>query len=143
MSETPVSKPRRVRLTAFRRGVLFGVLSPFVAMLALHWVVGPPLRFNVQVISVGHDVSTHGGVKVAISSEYGRPITQTCNGPCDDLWVNTVSGDDTYSVKVLDAAGRCVACGGAGYVTNGFLTRITVAGESRLQIVENSAASGY
>jgi hypothetical protein len=131
-SDAPKARP--LGLTAFHWGVIVGALLPFVFALGWHWLTGPSLGFNVRVVSRGEDVSAHGGAKVVISDEHAVLTTQTCNGPCDDLWVNTVSGDNAYSVHVFDTDGRCVTCRPGAYVTNGLVSRFTVSGDEKLSV---------
>lgn len=88
---------------------------------------------SVRFASTGADVSAHGGKSVEVRS--GREtLWQTCNSVCDDLKFAVHGSDDSYRVRVLDAEGREVARGGAGYVTNGMTTSLTVAGREKLEI---------
>jgi hypothetical protein len=54
--------------------------------------------------------------------------------------VNLTTGDDSVLVSVLDAAGKSVAYGGPGYVTNGYgadTDRTTIAGRAPLTITNS------
>ncbi|HKP77813.1 MAG TPA: hypothetical protein VJU34_01670, partial [Phenylobacterium sp.] len=91
---------------------------------------------NVEVISKGADVDRYGGRNMTVSNgNAGVFFKSTCKGGCDDLWYRHRSvGEESYTVRVLDASGGCVACGTAGYVTGGpfdGLYRWTFAGDVR------------
>jgi hypothetical protein len=130
------------RLTAFRLGLLAGVLTPFAIWLVAHLAVASwlpaerPPRFNVLALANGADVSRHGGVRVVVSNEHAT-LTQTCSGPCDDLRYEADSGDNVYRLSAYDAAGRCIACDEGQYVSGGYgagLTRFTLSGAERLTV---------
>ena len=143
MSATDEQPRRQLRLGAFGWGLVAGATGPFLIPVILFsalklWI--PDLRrpeFNVDVVSVGADVSRHGGSRVVVANERGAVI-QTCNDQCDDLRLRESSGDNSYWVRVFDKDGACVACTATGvYVTNGYgapITRFDVAGAGVLQV---------
>lgn len=142
MSE--VKQRRRLpRLTAFRAGVIAGVLSPFVAVLTFSGLIRlllpaeTPPKFNVRVEAVGQDVSRGGAKVIVVNYDHGA-LTQTCIDGCDDLRVDEDSGGDNfYRVNLLDSAGRCVVCDVGQYVTGGYgadITRWRVSGPERLMV---------
>ena len=141
--EEPQSGRRR-RLTAFRWGVIVGAVSPIAVWLGghafFHSLGADKPRFNVQIVSVGEDVSRAGGAQVVIGPEHGR-LAQTCSGTCDDLWVNLSTGDDSVLVSVLDGSGKRLAYGGPGYVTTSDYgagtARTTIAGRAPLTITDS------
>lgn len=109
-----------------------GVVLGAGAMVA--WAHSGP--DSVSFASNGSDLSAHAAHRMELRSERAL-LAQTCNGVCDDLSFNVDGGDDSYRVRVLDAAGREVARGGAGYVTSGVNTRLTVSGHDKLEIRVN------
>jgi len=118
----------------FRAGVAAGLVVALAGAAAVTlWPEGPTPAFNIEVVSNGADVSQHGGVKVIVANERDA-LVQTCNGPCDDLNFRTnARGDTVYRVRVLDAAGGCVACDAGQYVTSGGPeARWTVSGKDKL-----------
>lgn len=132
----------RFRFTPFRTGLIVGL---FVA-LAAPWTIGALLKamspglgpppFNVQVRSSGADVSRHGGVKVAVEDARGK-VVQSCNQVCDDFELDANGGDNSYRVRVLNAAGECVACDEGRYVSGGYgspIDRWTVSGRDALTV---------
>jgi len=133
---------RRLRPNALQWGVITGAVLPvavllgFIGLLKL-WSPDASARFNVDMSSVGADVTRHGGRRVIFANERGS-VVQFCNGECDDVRRQESSGDNSYWVRVLDAQGRCVACSSGGYVTNGMETRLRVAGMADLDIRESS-----
>lgn len=137
------SNPHFWRRRSFLWGVVAGVAFPFAAVLCASislriWAPDllPP-QFNVEVISLGRDVSRHGGYQVVIANE-GASVRQICHGVCDDLHFQSESPDNSYWVNVLDKLGDCVACGSGAYVTNGYgawVTRFSVAGTERLDVM--------
>lgn len=139
--DTPSSR-RRPRVDAFRWGLIAGVVLPMaiplglIALLKLSIPDADAPRFNVDMSSVGADVTRHGGRRVIFANEHGS-VVQSCNGECDDVRREESSGDNSYWVRVLDAQGRCVACSSGGYVTNGMETRLRVAGAAALDIRES------
>jgi hypothetical protein len=127
-------------MTAFRWGLSIGFLAA-ILLAGLLWVwMGPELyrpRFNVEVISTGADVSRQGGAKVVVRNEQGIVAEQTCRDQCDDFELRADSGDNSFSVRVLDAAGQSLAGGDEIYVTGGYgawITRWTVSGADTLQV---------
>lgn len=115
---------RLLRPTAFRLGVLAG-LGVFACLGLLIYLLffwpNPEPDFNIQVISRGADLDRHGARNVTVGNDSaGLFFRSTCKEGCDDLWYRTRSSDEeTYTAQVLDAAGACIACGTAGYVTRG------------------------
>jgi hypothetical protein len=133
--EAPEQRIGKRRLPGpFRWGLVAGMIVPVVWM----WHIQHRDRDNVQVTANGSDVSRHGGVRVVIRDEHGA-VTQACNGICDDLSLTTGSSDNLYVVRVLDAAGRCVACDQGKYVTNGFKTKLAVSGDRQLKITSTTS----
>ena len=99
------------RFTAFRTGLLAGVVGFLAAALGLHLWLAPTTSdgFNVDVLSAGADVSRAGGAALVIRSKRGT-LTQTCHGLCDDLRYQAHDDENDYEVRVLDPRGGCVAC---------------------------------
>ena len=136
---------RRFRLDALGWGLVAGAVLPIAVPLALIGLLKLSLpnveapQFNVDMSSVGADVTHNGGRRVIFANEDGR-IVQSCNGECDDVHLQESSGDNAYWVEVRDARGQCVACSAGGYVTNGYGTEVThlrVAGTDVLDIRES------
>ena len=141
----PQLSRRRFRLDALRWGIVAGAVLPIAIPLALIGLLNLSLpnveapQFNVDMSSVGADVTHNGGRRVIFANERGR-VVQSCNGECDDVRLQESSGDNVYWFEVLDAQGRCVACSYGGYVTNGYgteVTRLRVAGADVLDIRES------
>jgi len=139
MSEGEI-QPRRLRPTAFKIGLLSG-FAMFLVICGLYyvWIVRPypEPRYNVEVVSKGADVSRAGGRQLVIANNSaGALLTTTCQDACDDLWhrAKHIGDEDiAYGVQVLDAAGRCVVCGGSWYAQGVFgarwIARWTLAGD--------------
>lgn len=126
--------PRRGRWRSRIGWVLLGVMLACLGSLGID-AISSKHRKNVNVEVVGSDVSIHGGVEVRIENEGGH-IVQTCNGVCDDLILGAVSGDNIYSVNVVDVQGKCIICGKGSYVTNGLDFNWRVAGREKLAMTE-------
>ena len=126
-------------ISPFRIGVAIGFLLPFGVVWGINYAltVGPDgrvPRFDVEVSSIGSDVSRHGGVRLVIDDEHGK-VVQSCQGGCDDLRLQRQSSDNGFRVSVLDATGRCVACTQDTYVDGssfGDVSRFVVSGQDRL-----------
>lgn len=130
MSGTPQRRLGR----PFRAGAIVGVALVLIAYLGLRLLAPElwPLRYNVEVVVRGAEVSRSGGAKVLVRDARGLVAEQACREDCDDLQVQIDSGDNEFRVSVLDTAGRPVAEGPPLYVTSGTLVaRFTVAGEDR------------
>lgn len=132
----------RRRLGAFGWGALSGAAFPIAALVLMGvlrlWYPGlSSPQFNVDVSSVGSDVSRRGGTRLVVANERGL-VAQSCNGECDDLRLLEDSGDNSYWVRVFDHNGACVACTRTGvYVTTGYgasIARFDVSGRNRLQV---------
>lgn len=145
MTGGATSRPRVWwRRRSFLWGCVAGVASPFAAVLCASLAIRiwlpdllPP-QFNVDVVSLGRDVSRHGGHQVVITNDAGT-VRQICRDTCDDLHFQAESPDNSYGVNVLGKLGDCVACGPGAYVTNGYgapVTRFRVAGTKRLDVME-------
>jgi hypothetical protein len=135
-AEQSTVKPKKL-LTAFRLGLLVGLLLPWIAWKGFTASAGPEPEFNVEVVSRGADLSGHGAVQLAVRSARDEGVVQTCRGACDDLLLRERTGDNSYSVQARDASGACVACGGIGYVSGGYSTgldRAVVSGADRLVV---------
>ena len=141
----PPARRRRLSLDAFRWGLIAGAVFPVAVWLALMGLLKLSMpgieapRFNVDMSSVGRDVTRSGGRRVIFANERGS-VVQSCNGACDDVRLQESSGDNSYWVRVLDAQGRCVACSRGGYVTNGYgseVTRLRIDGTDALDIRES------
>jgi len=126
--------------TPFRWGLVVGVLLPLAAFAAVGgagrlWAPRP--AYNVDLVSIGADLTRHDGAKLIFGSAKAA-VTQICNGVCDDLRIEGNSGGDAaYQVRVLDPHGNCVACSAPQYVTNSYgapVSTWTVAGASKLQV---------
>ena len=132
--------PRRrgLRLNAFTAGLCVGALVPLLGLgigLIMLNDIRPP-RFNIDVASVGADVSRNGGQRLVVANERGA-IVQTCRGRCDDLRLQESSGDNSYWVRILDSTGTCIACTPGVYTANGYgasITRVDVSGQDHLQV---------
>jgi hypothetical protein len=136
-----VAERRRhpLRLTAFWWGVLAGVFAPLAVVGAVSgtgrlWAPAP--KFNLVVASAGADVSRHGGVEVLTKGD-GAPVSERCNGACDDvevsLHINRLQGE----VRVVDGLGQCLACSTDAYIDSGYGTsavRQTISGAETLTI---------
>jgi hypothetical protein len=133
-------KRLHVKLKAFHLGAAGGfALGVALVLLVKAWI-GPEFyspRYNVEVVSRGEDVSRHAGRTVQVASEQGLVAEQICSDACDDFEFQASSTDNVYTVRVLDAAGRCLACDPGMYVTSGYvapITRWTVAGAEALRV---------
>ena len=114
--------------------IAVGMLLGNLAICTLEEVLGryePSVRLNVD----GRDVSKHGGAKVKVLNERGL-FAQTCNGECDNILFEADSGDNVYSVSVLDSRGQCILCDDGQYVTSGLLTDWTLGGRDKLTLTE-------
>ena len=97
--------------TAFWMGLLFGLAGFLAGAWLFHLWLAPTTAqgFNVDVASLGADVSGNGGRAVVIRNKRGA-LTQTCNGACDDLHYQAQDDENDYEVRVLDTRGGCIAC---------------------------------
>ena len=109
--------------------LVVGAIAGVVGVMLLSGLSADSVRFA----SSGRDISAHGGKSLEVRSER-ETLWQTCNGVCDDLRLAVHGAEDSYSVRVLDGAGHEVARGGAGYVTRGITTSLTVSGREKLEI---------
>jgi len=130
---------RLLRPTAFGWGLIAGLASFALIWFGAYLVLrtGPAPAINVDVTSVGADVTRHGGAKLIVANETGAKFTVTCRDACDDLRFRTLSGENRYGVRVLDAKGDCVACGPAVYTDAGYGAPVWVwriAGQDRLNV---------
>jgi len=94
--------------TAFRVGLLAGVVTSAAAWATISTLISAQQAgYNVEVLSNGADVSRFGGHKVIVDNEQGVLLTETCNESCDDIGYRArSSGENSYGVRVIDAAGR-------------------------------------
>lgn len=94
--------------TAFRLGLLAGLVAWAAAWAVITAAIAhPQARYNVEVVSNGADVSRLGGRRILVDNEQGVLLTDVCNEGCDDLWYRTRNtGENSYGVQVLDAAGQ-------------------------------------
>jgi hypothetical protein len=127
-----------LRMTAFRSGLLAGVVGFVAAAWLLHVWLSPASTadFNVDLVSRGADVSLGGGAALVVSNKRGL-LAQTCRGTCDDLRYRAHDDETDYEVRVLDAKGACVACDQPRGVMGGYGTwshRWLIAGERPLKI---------
>jgi hypothetical protein len=125
---------RRVKLGAFSWGFITAavIVAVGVALIAWATALAKAPYYDVQLVTVGDDITRAGARRVVLFADFG---TVTCNDACDDLWMNWRSPDTVVDVKVLDAKGACLACSEPQYVTHGLLYRMKVAGRPGLKIV--------
>jgi hypothetical protein len=109
------------RLTAFRAGVLAGLIAFVAGAGLLHVWLRPSTSegFNVDVSSAGADVSRSGGAALEIRHKRGA-VVQTCRGACDDLRYEAHDDENNYEVRVLDARGQCIACDAPRGIMGGY-----------------------
>ena len=108
-----------MRITAFRIGVLSGVVLFAAAASAIYLMVRDPspAPYNFEASTAGADLSRHGARIVEVRTTYGSMMRQTCNGRCDDLsYKIKIAGENGLQVMVRDAAGACLSCDGSAYV---------------------------
>ena len=131
-----------VRIGTFGWGVMVGVVFPVVVAVGLFGLFkfGMPKsaapKFNVDVVSLGAEVTRHGGRQLVVRHERGWTV-QTCRDGCDDLHLQQFSGDNAYGVAVLDGAGKTLASDSDGYVTGGYgtsISRFDVSGRDVLRV---------
>lgn len=130
---------RMFRVTAFRVGLLAGLVSFFAGAWLLHGALAPTTSsgFNVEVTSTGADVSRNGGTALVIRNKRGS-LVQTCNDACDNLHYQAHDDENDYEVRVLDARGACVACDQPRGIMGGYGAwshRWVIAGERPLKII--------
>lgn len=130
---------RVLRLTAFRIGLVSGLLAFGIVVSALYAMPAADFSddFNVDVSVAGADVSAAGGAALVISHVRGA-VAQTCRGRCDDLRFQAFDDENDYVVRVLDAKGACIACDRPRGIMGGFgrwSHRWVVAGEHPLKII--------
>lgn len=129
-----------LRPSPFRLGVLTG-LGLFVLMWLLIYLLffwpNPTPKYDVEVVSVGADVSRHGGHMIVVTNRGAVVFKSICNDGCDDIWYRTQSAGEgsSYAAKVLDISRNCVACYGEAYLGTTPLdgvARWTFAGHEKL-----------
>lgn len=120
MSET-IGRPCWYRPTAFRVGVLSGILALAVGSGVIYGVLHryEAPEFNVEVVSSGTLMTLRDARQLVISHQRGA-VTQSCNEACDDLWYRAKDDENTYSVKVLDADGDCLVCDAPRDIMGGY-----------------------
>lgn len=127
--------PTAVRRSAWRSWTRFALGFPIGLLLFAAAFFGVGVAYNesmagdVRLDSRGGDLTAHGGKALVVERRSGV-IRQTCNGGCDDLRVvNLGRGNGLRELRVLNAAGECVACRrGAQYVMTHRPERWTVGG---------------
>ncbi|WP_293907484.1 hypothetical protein [Phenylobacterium sp.] len=139
MSRSAATVQRGWRMTAFRWGLMVGVLSTIaIAGLAWRLLTQSVSDYAVDVVSLGSDVSRHGGVLLRVSDARGA-VQQTCRGECDDLHLQENYGDNAFHLVVLAADGRRLIAGDLGYVDTGYgapAYRWTLSGHEALKLDE-------
>lgn len=108
-----------MRMTAFRIGLLSGVLLFASAASAIYLMVRRPSPppYNFEASASGADLSRHSARTVEIQTTHAPLMRQTCNGACDDLsYKIKIAGENGLSVLVRDAAGKCLSCDGGAHV---------------------------
>lgn len=125
-----------MKLTAFRIGVLSGLTLFLCASLGTYLLVQSldRPRYIFEGTTSGADLTRHGARTIEVETTYGLLTRQTCNGGCDDLSYELGGGDNGVSIRVLDAAGRCLSCDQGVYVTSGRATSLHVGGADELQV---------
>jgi hypothetical protein len=138
--EAAIGRRTWFRLTAFRLGVAAG-LGAFFSLVCLVDALlapapgAPKPSFDVDIASIGADVSRAGGAALVVRHRDGALI-QTCRGRCDDLRYQAYTGETNYDVRVLDPKGACVACDPPRLTGGGYGTmRWEIAGQRPLKIV--------
>jgi hypothetical protein len=137
---TMLRKRSRLRPTAFRLGVLTGVVLFLVAWwLVYSWTrpTGPVADFDVEVVADGAALTRHGAGQFEVRNPRAILLRQVCNGACDDLSYRVEArGDDSYGVAVLDPKGRCLSCDHTLYVEThaNDVARFLVGGDKALSV---------
>jgi hypothetical protein len=134
MSAQAEKAPPRRGLTAFRCGAVCGLaLGLVVVGLSAAAVRSTYTPWNVGLISRGADVSRHAAATLELRSGRGF-VTLVCRDACDDLVLSETSGDNSYTLDVLNTKGECIRCAALGYVTGGFDTKAEVGGAEQLKV---------
>jgi hypothetical protein len=129
-TETGAHSIPKLRLTAFRLGMLLGTLPCLAALAWLHaWGSRPTFALQVE----GAGLRQQGAAAVILSARKGEAVRQICRGPCDDLSLAMTLGDDAPSVRVAAADGRSLQTAGT-YTTGGALSCLKVSASPELRI---------
>jgi hypothetical protein len=133
------------RLLRFFLGLGIGLACVTAAYLGLKDIYGNAHAGAVGIEASGADMSAQGVTRVVVRRRSGV-VTQTCNGPCDDLRLESRHlSDSVTSIRATNVRGDCVACEeGRGDLLTGRRDDWTIAGAPRLSVtmVRRKAVAG-
>jgi hypothetical protein len=125
------------RLLRFLTGLAVGLACVAASYVLLRDLHDKAHDGAVGVRTSGADMSAQGAVRLVVQRRSGV-FTQTCNGPCDDLRMESPHGSDSVSyIRVANARGDCMACvKGQGDTPTGRRDDWTIAGAPRLGVTK-------
>jgi hypothetical protein len=126
------------RSLRFLAGLAVGGFFAMAAVVALGDAYSSAYSGGADVRVSGAAMSAKEAAKLVVQRRTGL-VTQTCNGPCDDLSIEASArgGGAVESIRVINARGDCLACvNGQGDVPTGSREAWTIGGAPGLGVTK-------